>query len=125
MAYLTFEEYQQFGGDVLDSAAFNRNIDRTCAMIDGRTHSRLKCFEKIPKIVKIVCMDLVEYISTNSVAKPTLSSKSQSSGGVSESESYTVKTADDYLSDIERIFEPLGEVNTANGTSLLYRGAMG
>jgi uncharacterized hydantoinase/oxoprolinase family protein len=123
MQYLTYEEYQQLGGDVLDLAAFDRNIDRVCAMIDGRTNSRLQCFEEIPKIVKVVCADLVEYIAQNTVSKPTLQSKSQSADGVSESESYAVKTAEDYLSDIDRIIEPLGTVKTSNCISLLYRGA--
>ena len=104
--------------------AFNRNIDRACAMIDIRTHSRLEAFENIPQIVKVVCGDLVEYIANNTVAKPIISSKSQSAGGVSESESYVVKTAEDYASDLDRIFEPLAAVKTKNGISILYRGAM-
>ena len=86
MQYLTYEEYTEIGG-TLEETAFNRNIDRACAMIDIRTQSRLEAFESIPQIVKIVCADLVGYISTNTVEKPIVSSKSQSAGGVSESES--------------------------------------
>ena len=123
MQYLTYEEYIEIGG-TLDLTAFQRNIDRACAMIDIRTQSRLECFEDIPQIVKIVCADLVGYIATNAVEKPFVSSKSQSAGGVSESESYVVKTADDYSADLDRIFEPLATVKTANGISILYRGAM-
>ena len=123
MTYLTYEEYSNMGG-VLDLTAFNRNIDRACAMIDNRTQSRLECFEEIPQIVKVVCRDLVDYISANSVEKPIVTSKSQSAGGVSESESYTVKTADDYSADLDRIFEPLAVVKTENGISITYRGAM-
>ena len=123
MQYLTYEEYTEMGG-MLDLTAFKRNIDRACAMIDIRTQSRLECFEYVPQIVKIVCADLVGYIATNTVEKPIVSSKSQSAGGVSESESYSVKTADDYLADLERIFEPLGVVKTANGIRIDYRGAM-
>jgi glutamyl-tRNA reductase len=122
MIYLTYEDYKTIGG-TLEETAFNRNIDRACAMIDTRTQSRLKAFEEIPKIVKTVCADLLEYISTNTVAK-TVQSKSQSAGGVSESESYAVKTADDYAHDLERIFEPLYVVKTKNGISILYKGAM-
>lgn len=122
MIYLTYEDYKTIGG-TLDETAFNRNIDRACAMIDTRTQSRLKAFEEIPKIVKTVCADLLDYISTNTVAK-TVQSKSQSAGGVSESESYAVKTADDYAHDLERIFEPLYAVKTQNGISILYKGAM-
>ena len=122
MIYLTFEEYSEMGG-VLDETAFNRNIDRACAMIDNRTQSRLECFEKLPKIVKVVCADLVDYISTNTVEK-TITSKSQSAGGVSESEGYATKTAEDYSADLDRIFEPLAVVKTENGVSVLYKGAM-
>ena len=123
MQYLTYEEYTEIGG-TLDLTAFQRNIERACAMIDNRTQSRLECFEKIPKIVKVVCADLVDYIANNSVNKAVVTSKSQSAGGVSESESYATKTADDYSADLDKIFEPLGIVKTKNGISILYRGAM-
>ena len=122
MTYLTYEEYSNMGG-VLDLTAFNRNIERACAMIDSRTQSRIECFEDIPQIVKVVCADLVDYISTNTVDK-TVASRSQSAGGVSESESYAVKTVEDYSADLDRIFEPLAVVKTKNGVSVLYRGAM-
>lgn len=123
MQYLTYEEYTEIGG-TLDLTAFKRNIDRACAMIDIRTQSRLKCFEDVPQIVKIVCADLVGYIATNTVEKPIVTSKSQSAGGVSESESYATKTAEDFMNDLDKIFEPLAVVKTKNGISVLYRGAM-
>lgn len=123
MQYITYEEYVEIGG-TLDLTAFNRNIDRACAMIDIRTQSRLEAFENVPKIVKIICADLVGYIANNMVEKPFVSSKSQSAGGVSESESYEVKTADDFANDLDQIFEPLKTVKTKNGISVMYRGAM-
>ena len=122
MIYLTYTEYKEIGGK-LDEAAFIRNIERACTMLDVRTQSRLDAFEVIPQIVKIVCADLVEYISTNTVEK-SITSKSQSAGGVSESESYATKTAEDYSADLDRIFEPLAVVKTKSGISILYRGAM-
>lgn len=122
MTYLTYTEYKEIGG-TLEETAFNRNIDRACAIIDIRTQSRLECFEEIPQIVKVVCADLIDYISTNTVEK-TVTSKSQSAGGVSESESYATKTAEDYSADLDRIFEPLAVVKTENGISITYRGAM-
>ena len=125
MQYLTYEEYLNIGGEnVLDLTAFNRNIDRACAMIDIRTQSRLEAFESIPQIVKIVCADLVGYIATNTVEKPFVTTKSQSAGGVSESESYAVKTADDFANDLDGIIDPLGIVKTQNGISILYKGAL-
>ena len=123
MIYLTYEEYVETGG-MLDLTAFNRHISRACAMIDIRTQSRLESFEIVPQIVKTVCADLVGYIANNTVEKPFVSSRSQSAGGVSESESYALKTADDFANDIDRIFEPLQTVKTKNGISVLYRGAM-
>lgn len=123
MQYLTYEEYLEIGGE-LDLTAFNKNIDRVCVMVDIRTQERLAEFEVIPKIVKMVCFDLIEYVSRNTVEKPFVTSKSQSAGGVSESESYAVKTAEDFANDLDRIFEPLAVVKTKNGISLLYRGAM-
>ena len=122
MQYLTYEEYSSLGGE-LSLTAFYRNIYRACAMIDNRTQSRLECFAEIPQIVKVVCADLVDYIATNTVEK-AITSKSQSAGGVSESESYATKTAEDYSADLDRIFDPLSVVKTENGVSILYRGAM-
>ncbi|MEE1138210.1 MAG: hypothetical protein U0M02_07005 [Acutalibacteraceae bacterium] len=123
MQYLTYEEYTEIGG-TLDLTAFNRNIDRACVMIDIRTQSRLEAFENVPQIVKIVCADLVGYIATNTVEKPFVSSRSQSAGGVSESENYAVKTAEDFANDLDQIFEPLKTLKTKNGISVMYRGAM-
>jgi hypothetical protein len=122
MTYLTYTEYKEIGG-TLEETAFIRNIDRACAMIDNRTQSRLECFKEIPQIVKVVCADLVDYIATNTVEK-AITSKSQSAGGVSESESYATKTAEGYSTDLDRIFEPLAVIKTENGVSILYRGAM-
>ena len=123
MQYLTYEEYTEIGG-ALDLTAFKRNIDRACVMIDIRTQSRIEAFENVPQIVKIVCADLVGYIATNTVEKPFVSSRSQSAGGVSESESYAVKTAEDFANDLDQIFEPLKTLKTKNGISVMYRGAM-
>ena len=123
MQYIEYQEYLGIGG-ICDATAFNRNIDRACAMIDIRTQSRLETFEEIPQIVKVVCRDLVDYISTNSVEKPFVTSKSESQGPISESISYATKIAEDYSADLDRIFEPLGLVKTKNGIQIDYRGAM-
>lgn len=123
MQYLTYEEYTNMGG-TLDMTAFKRNIDRACLMIDGRTKSRLKGLSAIPYEAKCLCRDLVEYITEYTVNK-TITSRSQSVGAVSESESYAVKSEDDFVYDLDRLFEEyLTEVKTANGISVLYRGAI-
>lgn len=122
MQYLTYEEYTKIGG-TLDSAAFNRNIDRACGMIDNHTQGRLKAFESVPAEVKPLCRDLVEYITVNVVDK-AVTSRSQSAAGVSESISYVTKSANDYYFDVCQIMvDYLSDVKTANGIPILYRGA--
>ena len=124
MRYLTFKEYIEMGGE-LEEAAFLRNIDRASLMIDRHTQSRLKGFEELPWEVKPLCRDLVEYIACNTVEKPGVSSKSQSIGGVSESENYIVRTAVDYINDIAYMMENyLSEVTTKSGICVLYKGAL-
>jgi hypothetical protein len=55
----------------------------------------------------------------------TVTSKSQSAGNVSESESYATKTADDIGNDMTDILRDYLSSETDDcGTSLLYRGAM-
>ena len=123
MIYLTYEEYKEIGG-TLDLTAFNRNIDRACGVIDNATHNRIECMAKIPQRVKPLCRDLIEYLVENNFSK-VVTSKSQSAGGVSESESYATKTTDDVYGDIQNIiYDYLGNEVSDNGTPLLYRGAM-
>lgn len=122
MQYLTYEEYAQIGG--ICESAFLRNIDRACGVIDNATHKRIEGMKSIPSQAKALCRDLVEYFAQNSATDtPTVSSRSQSAGSVSESESYAVKNADDITNEIENIvFDYLGSVTDDNGTPLLYRG---
>lgn len=122
MQYLTYEEYVNIGG-VLAEAAFKRNIDRACGMINNATFNRILSMDKVPAQVKPLCRDLVDYIDNNMSAQGMVSSRSQSSGGVSESESYTIKSKEEQLQDIDdMICDHLLSVNDDNGTPLLYRG---
>lgn len=153
MQYLTYDEYKAIGG-VLDLAAFNRNIQRACAYLDSQTFNRLRKGSQSVKVktdpiswdaliegielevpvntivnasdsVKACVRDLVEYFNENVTAAKTITSKSQSAGGVSESESYGAKTkeqVDQELSNI--VFDYLSAETDQNGTPLLYRGAM-
>ena len=121
MTYLTYEEYSNMGG-VLDLTAFNRNIDRACGIIDNATHNRIEGMTEVPQRAKALCRDLVEYLVENNGDK-IVTSKSQSAGGVSESESYATKTADDVYGDIQNmVYDYLLNVTDENGTPLLYRG---
>lgn len=122
MRYIEYEEYTELGG-MCDLTAFNRNIGRACAIIDNATKKRVEQMTDIPSMVKSCCRDLVDYLSNNTVTDKALSSKSQSAGGVSESESYTQKTADEYANDIDGILcDYLLSVTDDNGTPILYRG---
>lgn len=122
MQYLTYEEYVEIGG-VLEKTAFNRNIDRVCGVIDNATYGRVEQMTEIPRQVKACCRELVEYFK-NETGK-TITSKSQSAGGISESESYATKTAEDIQTETANIiFDYLGSVKNEKGTPLLYRGAM-
>jgi hypothetical protein len=124
MQYLTYEEYTEIGG-TLDLTAFNRNIDRACGVIDNATHNRIDCMAEVPQRAKALCRDLVEYLARNDTTEIAVTSRSQSAGGVSESESYATKTADDVYGDIQNIlYDYLGNEKDDKGTPLLYRGAL-
>ena len=122
MQYLTYEEYSSLGGE-LSLTAFNRNIDRACGIIDNATHNRIEYMADVPQRAKALCRDLVEYLERNGTTEIAVTSRSQSAGGVSESESYATKTADDMYGDIQNmIYDYLLNVTDDNGTPLLYRG---
>ena len=122
MQYLDYQEYVSIGG-VCDTTAFNRNIDRACGIIDNATHNRIDCMAEVPQRAKALCRDLVEYLARNDTTEIAVTSRSQSAGGVSESESYATKTADDVYGDIQNmIYDYLLNVADDKGTPLLYRG---
>ena len=124
MIYLTYDEYSAMGG-ICDLTAFNRNIDRACGIIDNVTHNRIECMAEVPQRAKALCRDLVEYLARNDTIEKTVTSRSQSAGGVSESESYATKTADDMYGDIQNmVYDYLLNVTDDNGTPLLYRGCL-
>ena len=124
MTYLTYEEYSSMGG-ICDVTAFNRNIDRACGIIDNATHNRIECMAKVPQRAKALCRDLVEYLARYSTSDIVVSSRSQSAGGVSESESYVTKTDVELQDDIDNmIADYLMTETNDNGTPLLYRGCI-
>ena len=122
MIYLTYEQYKEIGG-ALDLTAFNRFESRACGIIDNATHNRIEGMTEVPQRVKALCRDLVEYLARNDTTEVAVTSRSQSAGGVSESESYATKTADDVYGDIQNmIYDYLLNITDDNGTPLLYRG---
>ena len=124
MIYLTYGEYSAMGG-ICDLTAFNRNIDRACGIIDNATHNRIECMSEVPQRAKALCRDLVEYLARYSTSDMVISSRSQSAGGVSESESYVTKTDTELQVDIDNmIADYLMAETDDNGTPLLYRGCL-
>ena len=124
MIYLTYEEYSNMGG-ICDLTAFNRFSDRAFSIIDNATHNRVEYMADVPQRAKALCRDLVEYLARNDTTEIAVTSRSQSAGGVSESESYVTKTADDVYGDIQNmVYDYLLNVTDDKGTPLLYRGAM-
>lgn len=125
MTYLTYEEYSNSLGGALDLTAFNRYIDRACGIIDNATHNRIERMKEVPQRAKALCRDLVEYLANNITNNTVISSKSQSAGGVSESESYVTKTDVELQADIDNMIADYLMVETDdNGTPLLYRGCL-
>jgi hypothetical protein len=124
MTYLTYEEYSNMGG-VLDLTAFNRNIDRACGIIDNATHNRIEYMAEMPQRAKALCRDLIEHLARYSTSDMVVSSRSQSAGGVSESESFVIRSAEERAGEIDDMVKDylLNEVDD-NGTPLLYRGCM-
>ena len=122
MDYLTYEEYMELGG-TLELTAFKRYIDRANGIIDNATHGRIKKMEKTPKGAKALCRDLVDFLAHNQGANGVVSSRSQSAGGVSESESYAIANKEEILQEIDNIvFDYLASEKDDCGTPLLYRG---
>ena len=124
LQYLTYSEYTAIGGRC-DIDAFNRYSVRVFGIISNETHGRISNMPCVPNAVKYAVRDLIDYYAANaSTSTVTVSSRSQTTGTVSESESYIVKSAADIEADAQNIIEQylLSETD-ANGTPLLYRGA--
>ena len=124
MRYIEYQEYLGIGG-ICDATAFNRNIDRACGIIDNATHNRIECMAEVPQRAKALCRDLVEYLANDFGSSKQVSNHSQSVGGVSESESFVIRSIEERAGEIDDMVKDylLNEVDD-NGTPLLYRGAM-
>lgn len=124
MQYLDYQEYVSIGG-VCDTTAFNRYIDRACGIIDNATHNRIECMAEVPQRAKALCRDLIEYLANDFGSSKQISNHSQSAGGVSESESFVIRSIEERAGEIDDMVKDylLNEVDD-NGTPLLYRGCL-
>lgn len=124
MIYLTYDEFEQMGGDC-DLTAFNRSIDRACALIDNATHGRLAKMKEIPQQAKALCRDLVEYFAGGYGASKQVSNRSESAGVISQSESYVIRSTEERAGEIDDMIKDyLLNVVDDNGNSVLYRGCI-
>jgi hypothetical protein len=124
MQYLTYEEYIEIGG-TLNLTAFQRNVSRACGFVDLHTQGRLQSVLEVSQRAKACVRDLVEYLANNVSSGKVVTSKSQSAGGVSESESYANKTTDELNAEMLNIvYDYLSTEKDDCGTPLMYRGAM-
>ena len=124
MQYLTYEEYSEIGG-TLDLAAFNRSVDRACGIIDMYTRNRLRRATTVSHRVKAGVRALVDFLDAHNSGGVAVTSRSQSAGGVSESENYATKTLGDVNDEAFGIVYDYLVMETDDcGTPLLYRGAM-
>lgn len=131
--YLTYEEYQNMGG-TLDETAFNDVEFEAESIINHYTFNRLKNEEEQPNEVKMLMMYLIRNILTarNSMESSTSAGEvsdktiaSQSNDGVSVS--YNVLSQKDILdanavNQFNAIHRYLNGVKNSLGQLVLYRG---
>ena len=124
--YLEYDEYQAMGGtlDNSDFTLWERKAEYEInAQAAGNTGKRIKKLSELsglPQSVKDCTFDLIQFLSANVSDNKTVTSESQSSGGVSESYSYKVLDNDQIQAETESII-----YNTFFGGGigdLLYRG---
>ena len=127
MAYLTYEEYQGYGG-TLTEQEFTMMEFRARKRIDYWTDSRVQNMAAVPEAVKLCMMQAITYEQTYGVEKqaenPLLASfttdgYSESYGSMTEQNSQAVNGL--YRSVSTLLY---GETDD-EGTPLLYRGVYG
>ncbi|MCI9085761.1 MAG: hypothetical protein HFE51_04985 [Clostridia bacterium] len=126
--YLYYDEYQNMGG-TLDMSAFTlweRKAEYEInSQAAGRTGTRISNAVELtglPQAVKDCTFDLVQFLSANAIDSKTVTSESQSSGGVSESYSYNVLDKSQIRVEIDDII-----YNAFYGCDIgymLYRGLL-
>lgn len=125
MQYLNFDDFKNMGG-FAEETAFNRYIDKACAVIDNATFGRFEDFAELPKKLLCCVRDLVDFYNANEAKNGSVAvtSRSQSVGGVSESESYNVKNDAEIGQEVSNIiYDYLANMRDESGLSVLYRGS--
>lgn len=125
-AYLTYEEYANYGGSA-SQTAFTPLEFKARKRIDYLTANRVQAMEEVPEAVKL-CMVCIMNIEQTAGAEAQVTSPqitSFNTDGYSESYGKAL-SADDAETQIKKQIESMlyGEVDD-NGVPLLYRGVRG
>lgn len=122
--YLTYEQYQAWGG-TLDESAFNRAEIRARARIDALTMGRVAHMREVPEQVQVAMMDIINVDGTYSASAQAAApvDASFTTDGYSESygsaESRTAAIEAQLTASIETL---LAGVVDDEGTPLIYAG---
>lgn len=116
MQYLTYEEYKALGGELTETA-FNKYAYQAEMRIKTDTHNRITVPSEAVKRCTARLTDILSKADTTN--QGTVSSFAHD--GLSQS--YAVKTSEDYEKEMEEIiYTYLIHETAENGTALLYRG---
>ena len=122
--YLTYEQYQAWGG-TLDESAFNLAEIKARARIDALTMGRVKAMAAVPEQVQAAMMEIITVDNTYSASAQAAApvAASFTTDGYSESygsaESRTAAIEKQLTGNIEAL---LGGLTDDEGTPLLYAG---
>lgn len=132
--YLTFDEYQEYGG-TLEETAYNQLEFEARAIIDYWTFNRLQKEEEYPEAVKRCVFKLISLIQDmqKATALDAQSSSEFTKAGIASesndgvSTSYNTLSAKDAVDTIQKEYEDtirmyLSGVKNSLGHRLLYRG---
>ena len=124
MQYLTFEQYQAWGG-TLEEAAFNLAEIKARARIDAMTQKRVAYMQTVPEQVQAAMMEIMTVDGTYSASAQAAApvAASFTTDGYSESygsaESRTASIEKQLTESIETLLDGLTD---DEGTPLLYAG---
>lgn len=126
--YLTFEEYQEWGGQQTESA-YSRLEYKARMLIDEYTFGRLRTEETIPEAAKRLTFELVGMLGNMDTSAEGYAGvvDSESNDGYSiKMASGTVLTAAESMIQMGNMIETyLANEKTAAGIPLLYCGRLG
>lgn len=125
MSYLTYEEYQNYGGS-LEEPSFERLAYKASKKIDNATFGRLKKEEVISEAVKRLMYELIGTISNTDYSgegySPAVSHEGNDGYSVSFASGTVMTIARTNATINSLIEEYLSDEKDSNGTPLLYCG---